>query len=311
MTSSGAPLHRWLHRVAALTALLSQAVAAGGAPVHMVVTAAFVSEDGLPVYDELAQYLTQKMHRTVDVTSGTSYSETNTLIDHGIIQVGFVCGLPYTESAGTFKLLAMPAMRLQAGQFDDVPGYEDVPGKYYSYVIVRKDASYDSWQSLRGARFVYNDQNSNSGYNMPRYRLIQDGVKSWEEYFSEVQVSGSHEESIRLVARGMVDASAVDSLVLDYDRVNGNPDALQVKVIEVLFPGGAGAPPVIVSHRTEPELVGQLQGQLLSMHQDARGREILERALISRFLPPDDHNYDDIRNMARAARESGFRDHVP
>jgi phosphonate transport system substrate-binding protein len=281
--------------------------------VRMVVTAAFVSEQGLPIYDELADYLSSKTGHDVRTVSGISYHEADMMLSRGLIQVGFICGLPYVQGKlkGDYELLATPSMQLQAGVYPDVPGYQDVPGKYYSYTIVRKDSPLKSWQDLRGRHYTYNDQGSNSGYNMPRYKLVQLGARSWEDWFGKITVSGSHEESVRLVARGAVDASSVDSLVLDYERSRGDPDALNVRVIEALFPGGAGAPPVVVGARTPPALVAELRQVLLSMHQDPQGRAMLDKALIERFLPPDDHNFDDIRRMEAAARDAGFRDHIP
>jgi phosphonate transport system substrate-binding protein len=282
-------------------------------PVKMIVTAAFVSERGIGVYKDLAGYLTKKLGRDVSVVSGLSYRESDLLLEQGIIQVGFVCGLPYTQAAalGKQQLVAIPVMATRRGEFPDTPGYEQVPGKYYSYTIVRKDSPLSSWAGLKGGSYAYNEQTSNSGYNMPRYKLVQLGARSWEDWFSRIVVSGSHEESIRLVARGVVDASSVDSMVLDFDRHIGNPDALNVKIIEVLFPGGAGAPPVVISSRADPVLRTALTAALVGMHQEPEGREILSRARLLRFDPPNDHNYDDIRRMARAAHKAGFRDHVP
>lgn len=284
---------------------------AAGQGLNMVVTAAFVSDKGLPVYQELANYLARKLKIDAKVISGLSYTESDLLLNQGIIQVGFVCGLPYTHAvkAGSYRLLAMPVMALKKGAYPDVPGYQNVPGKYFSYTIVRRDSPLKSWQDLRGHSYTYNEQNSNSGYNMPRYKLVRLGARSWEDWFSKVRVSGSHEESIRLVSRGVVDASSVDSLVLDYDRSIGDPDALNVKVIEVLgYPQGAGIVPVVISNKADPRLASELQAALLNMHKDPEGRRILRKALILRFDPPNDKNYDDVRRMEQAARDVGFRD---
>ena len=300
--------------VALLASLLSAHPAcAAQQGLKMVVTAAFVSDKGLPVYQALADYLGKKLKRDAKLISGLTYTESDLLLSQGIIQVGFVCGLPYTHAikAGSYRLLAMPVMALKTGAYPDVPGYENVPGKYFSYTIVRKNAPLKSWQDLRGHSYVYNEQNSNSGYNMPRYKLVRLGARSWEDWFSQIRVSGSHEESIRLVSRGFVDASSVDSLVLDFDRSIKDPDALNVRVIEVLgYPQGAGITPVVISNKADPRLASELQAALLNMHKDPEGRRILAKALILRFDAPNDKNYDDVRQMEQAARDAGFRDHV-
>lgn len=302
----------WL-AIAMLWVGCSWADAPNGKDVKMVVTAAFVSESGMPVYREIADYVAGKIGRKAVVVSGASYSEADMLLDRGIIQVGFVCGLPYTHksSEGKYTLLAIPVVATRSGRFADATsGYENTPGKYYSYTIVRKDSPLQSWADLKGKSYAFSETNSNSGYNMPRYKLVQLGAKSWEDWFSRVLVSGSHEESIRLVSQGIVDASSVDSLVLDYDRSIGNADALNVRIIEQLFPGGAGIPPVVLSSKADPALGLQLQQALLDMHNDLQGRKILDKALLSHFASPDDSNYNDVRRMEAAARKAGFRDFV-
>ncbi len=278
--------------------------------VKMVVTAAIVSDKGMPIYEEIAEYLSQKLDWDMSVVSGLSYDESDEMLDSGIIQIGYVCGLPYVHkfAEGKYELLAMPVMSMKKGRFPDAKGYEDVPGKYYSYTIVHKDSPIQSWADLKGKTYVFNETASNSGYNMPRYKLVQLGAKSWQDYFSKVVVSGSHEESIRLVAQGIVDASSVDSLVLDYDRVLGHADALNVRIIEHLHPGGAGIPPVVISKKADLSIKKKMQAVLLSMHDDPEGRKLLDKALVSRFVEPDDTNYDDIRFMESEAKKAGFRD---
>lgn len=302
----------WLAVLLPTVLLCNPVAGAAERNLKLVVTAAFVSEKGMGVYQELAGYLSGKLGYRVDVVSGTSYEESDMLLQRGIVQIGFVCGLPYTHNAakGIYQLVAIPVMAIDNAQFADAPDYAAIPGKYYSYTIVRKDSKLSSWADLKGHSYVYNEKNSNSGYNMPRYKLVQLGVKRWEDYFSKIEVSGSHEQSIRMVARGLVDASSVDSMVLDYDRNLGDADAMNVRIIEVLFPGGAGIPPVVVTSSVDAALRQQLQDAFTHMHEDAEGKRILAKALIKRFAPPDDANYDDVRAMEAAAHAAGFIDYA-
>jgi phosphonate transport system substrate-binding protein len=280
--------------------------------VKMVVTAAFVSDKGLNIYKDIADYMGRKLKQDISLVTGTTYEESDLLLEHGIVQVGFICGLPYVRKAkmGKYHLIAMPIMAIDNSRFADAPSYLDTPGKYFSYTIVHRESKIQSWADLRGKSYAYNDKQSNSGYNMPRHKLVTLGAKSWEDYFSHIFVSGSHEKSIKMVAHGHVDASSVDSLVLDYDRTHGDPDALNVRIIEVLFKGGAGIPPVVVNETVDVGLRQKLQTILTTMHETKEGRDLLSRALIDRFAPPDDSNYDDIRKMEAAAFAAGFIDHV-
>ena len=279
--------------------------------VKMVVTAAFVSSKGMKVYDDLAGYLSKKTGLSVKIVSGlSSYAEADKLLENGQIQVGFVCGLPYVHenARGVYDLLAVPVMALKKGTFPDARGYENVPHKYYSYTIVHKDSPINSWAELKGKTYAYNDPGSNSGYNLPRAKLVSLSAKSWEDYFSKVVRSGDHEESIRLVANKIVDASSVDSLVLDFDRSIKDPSAMNVKIIEHLGP--AGIVPVVISRKASPSIKKPLRDALVNMHKDPEGQKILSKALILRFDLPDDSNYDDVRKFEKAAKDAGFKDHA-
>lgn len=276
--------------------------------VKIVVTAAMTSLKGIPVYNDMARYVSRKLGWNAKIVSNLSYGEADNMLDKGIIQVGFVCGLPYVQkfAEGKYELIAIPVMAMQKGAFADAKGYEDVPGKYYSYTIVRQDSPFKTWADLKGKSYTFSDMGSNSGYNLPRAKLVSLGARDWR-YFSKVIVSGSHEESIRLVASGAVDASSVDSLVLDYDRMAKDAAALKVRIIAHLGP--AGIPPVVVSKKADPSIKKAMMEVLLAMHKDPEGKKILEKAGVTRFDPPNDRNYDDVRAYAKTAQDAGFVDY--
>ena len=283
--------------LAMVKALAVQAKDAEKHPIQVAMSAAFVSEKGIPVYDEITNYLSEKLGDDVELVTGLGYSTINSMIKDGIVSVGFVCGLPYVlmhdKSEPEAVLIAAPVMK--------DPRYKGQP-KYYSDVIVRKDSPISSFKELKGKTYVYNEEISNSGYNLPRYHLVSLGLTNG--FFGKVLRSGSHEESIRMVAQGEVDASSVDSLVLDYDRKMGFGYADQVKVIESIGP--AGIPPVVVSVKTSKEVRERIQNVLLNMHKDPEGRRILDKALVDKFVAVDDSNYDDIRNFKQTAEAAGF-----
>lgn len=87
-----------LLRITLLLFMCSFSLAVAGEKViNIVVTAAFVSERGMSIYHELAKYMSKKMNRKVKIVSNLSYKNSDLLLDKGIVQVGFVCGLPYVE----------------------------------------------------------------------------------------------------------------------------------------------------------------------------------------------------------------------
>ncbi|HYO66448.1 MAG TPA: phosphate/phosphite/phosphonate ABC transporter substrate-binding protein [Archangium sp.] len=276
---------------------VTEPTASPGKPIRIAMSAAFVSESGVDIYARLARYLTEKTGIQTEFVSGLAYGTINSMLEEGTVHLGFISGLPYVllrdNPQPTAQLLAAPIMK--AARYQGQP-------KYFSDLIVREDSPFQSLLDLKGRTFVYNDEISNSGYNLPRYRMLQLGLT--QGFFGKIVRSGSHEESIRMVAAGEADASFVDSLVLDYDREKGLGHAHEVRVLESVGP--SGITPLVASSRMPAQLRDKLQHALVTMHEEPQGRKLLDEALLDRFTLVEDSNYDDIRSMKVAAEKAGF-----
>jgi phosphonate transport system substrate-binding protein len=266
-------------------------------PIRLAMSAAFVSESGTGVFQKITDYLSARSGIPCEFITGLSYGTINEMLAAGAVDAAFVCGLPYVIERDK----AQPSVTLLVAPVMKDARYRGQP-KYFSDLVVKKGSAYQSLADLRGKTYVYNDELSNSGYNMPRHKLVELGET--KGFFGKVLRSGSHEESIRMVAQGEADASFVDSLVVDFDRTKGTGFAGQVRVIESRGP--AGICPVVVSVKITEDRRQKLQDAFLGMDKDAAGRKLLDEALLTRFEKVEDSNYDDIRRMKKAAEQAGF-----
>jgi phosphonate transport system substrate-binding protein len=214
------------------------------------------------------------------------------MLDCGEAHIGVICGLPYVwkvdRSEPLVELLAAPVMQR--------PRYGDRP-IYFSDVVVRADSPFRNFADLRGASWAYNEPGSQSGYNLTRCHLASLGERSG--YFGRVVESGAHQSSIDMVIDGVVNASAIDSSVLELEFELRPMLAGFVRVIHTLGP--SPVPPAVVSIKVPTGVRRTLRHVLLTMHHEPSGREILARAGIVRFTSVSDRDYDPIRRMARIA----------
>jgi phosphonate transport system substrate-binding protein len=169
-------------------------------------------------------------------------------------------------------------------------------------VVVRRDSRFRTFADLRGARYAYNDGGSNSGYVVPRDHLLRLGETAG--YFGAVEASGSHQQSIRLVLDGAVDASGIDSTVLELETRLRPEIGPMLRVVEAIGPGPI--PPVVVSRAVPAATRDRLRAAFLAMHEDAEGRAVLAEGLLACFVPVADADYDPIRATVRRAVQAGF-----
>jgi phosphonate transport system substrate-binding protein len=255
--------------------------------------ATFLAPNMFPVYQFIADYVGQKLNYTTELSVGSSFDQ----FAAGQTEVGFICGLPYVQLAqhkpAPVELLAAPV--LQGERYSGRP-------VYFSDVMVRRDSPFYAFADLRGCTWAYNDPDSHSGYNVTRYRLAQLGET--RGYFGRVIEAGSHQNSLRLLVAGEIDAAAIDSQVLAIELRDQPGLADQIRVIDVLGP--SPIQPVVAAGHLSDSLKADLRAILLGMGDDPAAKIGLAPGFVERFASVGDGDYDPIREMVRAAESAGL-----
>jgi len=240
----------------------------------------------------IAGYIAERLEFPTEFVDDIPWQERERLLDAGQIHVGWICGLPYVRKADQpdphIELLAAPVM--QGARYQNRP-------VYFSDVVVHRDSRFQTFADLRGASWAYNEPGSHSGYNVVRYHLATLGETSG--YFGQVIQSGAHQTSLQMILDRQIDASAIDSTVLELECQRYPAIHSQVRMIETLGP--SPIPPWVILKSLPQELRKALPELLLHMHKDPQGRAILAGGLIARFTYVEDGDYDAIRSMARQA----------
>ncbi|MBO0699055.1 MAG: PhnD/SsuA/transferrin family substrate-binding protein [Zavarzinella sp.] len=282
------PLPRRRPRAPAMPRSLSFADAEPPAALRIV---SLLAPKLLGFYTFLAGRVARRLDCHVEVVVGTSYDDLDSA------DVAFVCSLPYVERTrrGDCPVEPIVAPVVRGARYGGRP-------IYFSDVIVRRDSPFRSFADLRGRSWAYNERHSQSGYGITRFVLARDGHA--KGYFGRVVEAGWHEQAIRLVAAGGCDASAIDSHLLAV-MVRDEPDlANELRVIETLGP--STIQPVVVARRLPRRVKSELRRAFLSLAGDPAAQQPLAAALVERFVPVGDRDYDDVRRMADAARTAGW-----
>ena len=248
-----------------------------------VAVAAMISpKETFVYYKELLDYIGKKSGHRVQLIQRRTYDEVNALFPKGEIDLAFICTGPFAASREKFgfEALATPQVRGQP--------------YYQSYLIVHKDSPHQKFDDLRGRVFAFTDPDSNTGAMVPRFWLAQIG-ETPESFFSKTIFTYSHDNSILAVARGLVDAAAVDGHQWEYFERFSPAYTSKTRVIRKSQP--FGSPPLVASDRLKEDVRSRIQELMLSMHTDREGKRILESLLIDRFVAPREEWYEPARAM--------------
>lgn len=242
------------------------------------------------VVADIAAYLGRRLGIETEFVNHVDWKERERMLDAGELDVAWICSLPYTwRAASGIELLAAPVM--EGERYGD-------RAIYFSDVVVRTETPYRCFEDLRGSRWAYNEPHSHSGYNVVRYHMGRSGIG--DRFFGSVTESGAHQESLRLILDAEVDASAIDSMVLEREMaIRPNQYAGRLRTLAILGP--SPAPPWVTRADLPVEIRLRLREALLGMHQCEEGKEILRAGNTRRFATVVDRDYDLIREMERTA----------
>jgi phosphonate transport system substrate-binding protein len=253
----------------------------------------FLAPNMFPVYQFMIRHLGSSLGCEIELEVGYDYDK---VLDSDL---AFICGLPYVLYTSPYlvpsRIEALVAPVLQSDRFQNQP-------IYYSDVIVHRDSQFNSFKSLRGCSWAYNEPLSQSGYGIIRYYLLQMGET--DGFFGEVIEAGFHEKSIELVCNREIDASAIDAHVLAIELHRHPELAEQIRVIGSLGP--STIQPLAVASHLPKSLKQDIQDVFTELHHDPDGRGYLDLGLIDHFVRMSDSDYDDIRKMLLICEQAGF-----
>ncbi len=241
--------------------------------------------DAVKYYQGIIDYIGEQIHQPVQMVHRRTYDEMDSLLEKREVKVAFICSAPYIKNREKFGVELLVA-----------PSVNGSP-KYYSYIIVHTDSPLKSFPELKGKMFAFTDPKSNTGKLYPTYLLKTMGFIP-ERFFKSFIYSYSHNKSVEMVAKRIVDGAAVESIVYEYMLKKGSPYAKQTKIIK--RSPSYGTPPVVVTRDIDPNLRKKIKDAFLNMHKTEKGRAILAAMMIDGFVQIADKEYDSIRGMEHA-----------
>lgn len=169
---------------------------------------------------------------------------------------------------------------------------------YRSLLIARRDSKFKSIAQLRGATLSLTDPASTSGGVVPRRVMEKQLGVPLESYFKRVTFAGSHDRSLEVVRKGMVDAAFVSSTAVDEALRRG---ILRLDEIEILW----RSPPIpydpfVQRKQLCPLLSAKIREVFLGNDQALQG--MFRELGATGFAPTSEEDYKEIRALLPVAQ---------
>ncbi|MDH1055343.1 putative selenate ABC transporter substrate-binding protein [Aquipseudomonas alcaligenes] len=188
-------------------------------------------------------------------------------------------------------------VRLKTG--NAIPLVQREQDAQFTSKFISANPDVKSLADLKGKSFAFGSVSSTSGSLMPRYFMLQDGIKP-ETFFSRVGYSGAHDATAAWVQAGKVDGGVLNASVWDKLVAAGKVDTNKVKVF-------ATTPAYYdynwtVRGTLDPVLTAKIKQAFLALDPaNPEHKAILDLQAASRFIDTKPENYKGIEDAARAA----------
>jgi len=236
-------------------------------------------------FKPLGAYLEQELGMKVEFVPVADYAAVVEALAADRIDMAWLGGFTFVQA------------RLKTG--NAVPLVQREQDAEFTSKFITSDPAVKSPQDLKGKTFAFGSVSSTSGSLMPRYFMLQDGIKP-EDFFSRVAYSGAHDATAAWVQAGKADAGVLNASVWQKLVDAGKVDTDKVKVF-------ATTPTYYdynwtVRGNLDADLQAKIKAAFLALDPaKPEQKAILDLQAASRFIETKPENYEGIEEAARAA----------
>ncbi|WP_066173834.1 putative selenate ABC transporter substrate-binding protein [Bacillus marinisedimentorum] len=236
-------------------------------------------------FEEFADYLAEETGLDVEYVPSQDYAALVTAFKRGEVQLGWFGGLTGVQARNAVPEAEAIAQR---------PSDEE----FHSVFITQKDSGINSLEDMEGKRFTFGSESSTSGHLMPRHFLNEAGIQPDEDFDGDVNYSGSHDKTWKLVESGAYQAGVLNEKVWESAVEEDKVDLEKVEAIHTT--------PAYYDYNWTINNVDETFGEgtkekvkeaLLSMGEEQG--DILELFQTDSFIETKNENYKDIEKVAK------------
>lgn len=235
----------------------------------------------------LGAYLESKLGMKVEWTPVTDYAAAVETVVNKKIDLAWFGGFTFVQASVRSGGKVVPLVQREEDE------------KFRSVFITDKASGIGKLEDLKGRTLSFGSQSSTSGHLMPRSFLLAAGIEP-EKDFRRIAYSGAHDATIASVVSGRVDAAALDITVW---RKFVSENKVDTSKVDVFYT----TPPYFnynySVHADMPAAQREKVTQaLLALNtNNPEGKEVLELARATKYVPTKADNYKGLEAAGRSA----------
>ncbi len=212
---------------------------------------------------------------------------------HPALLLGQACEYPLAKLfANSIRVVAHPKYRVKGC----------LEASYRSAVLVRRDDSARTLSDLKHRRCVINDPTSNSGMNLLRAAVAP--LAKGKPFFSRVLASGSHRNSLEMVAGNAADVLAVDCVTWAHLQRLDPSIAAELRILTWTSP--TPSLPFITAANTDDSVLRTLRMALAEFVADERSRSARDALFIEGFDLCPTGGFSEVMKLEYLATRAGY-----
>jgi ABC-type phosphate/phosphonate transport system substrate-binding protein len=270
---------------------LSAPALAQGTVLRFGLTPVFLSND-LTLLGSLEEYFGTATGTRVELVQKRTYQEITTLLVTERLDAAWICGYPFIRFRDDLQLLSVPVWRGKP--------------RYQAYLIAAADRNATGIDDLQGDLHCFSDPDSNSGF-LVTSSLLADRNFRPDAFFRKTFFAYGHRNVVRAVASGLAQSGSVDGYV--WEVLKQIEPELTQKTRVVAKSDWLGFPPIAAPRAgvgsPRYDAIQDIRAALLSMHEDALGRQVLDLLKLDSFGPPEGTDFAKIAGFMKNVQEFG------
>jgi phosphonate transport system substrate-binding protein len=242
----------------------------------------------LEAFTPLANYLGEKLGEPVTVVISKDYEAHIDAVGKNKVDIAYLGPAAYVkliDKYGPRPLLARQAINGSP--------------TFHGTVFVRQASPIQTLTDLKGKRFAFGDPKSTMSHLVPRYMLLQAGIKA--SMLAKYDFLGDHVNVALSVLAGNYDAGAVkEDVFLQYQSRGLRSIATSMPLSDHVF---------VASNNLPHEKLTKLRRLMHELHNEPRGSLILQALTpgVTRLIPVQDSDYDTLRQVLNTPKEIGVQ----